>query len=613
MAWKVLNMVAVVVFLAVLGLVGGDVANSTDSNSRSLKGFKLVGLFEGCPQGKQGINTWETMHNHHDHWEKAWGRTDASWPRRGFQSCWDNRGDTCQLPDQDHVVCLPGSRRGSTVNKGWALDPKAQACRPGVHCLYACEPGYYWTTFNDAETSNYDVVNGPKVGHCDGTWDYGTSTHGVYCKEDGQLAMPEQPLCMLGETYVYAENRLDTHVFLCQTVFPGHEIFLIPTLVKPGETVMITTQPKHFWSGPTYASPTHGDIYVGFAGADIMESCTWDEFSPSGASLLPYEIGSGVEDNGVVYSTHYYYQQPNSEVPANMVGYEMDLECESGEWGVCGGVFRNADVVKVDVLKKPSPGTTSVKFVFNPPHMRPKFEGMYKEPNKLYLTDPHIITSMKFYDMYDPNEYGGDTYEPTNGGGYHTFTGGSEYHGRKLKHVDSSFIFLENRLTESIVLCDKDAKKKIVPGISIGPGEKLQLSVGGNYHLSRRTKETRICGATELPWVLSTGDLSEADPNQSHYSYTRNKRAGDLSGHLDYTVTLKCSSSTDLCDSQSGREVNLLKSPLSDPDLSITYTVISNTKADESEDFVGKVSGIAKHFLNLFSMNRQMDAKYATA
>lgn len=128
------------------------------------------------------------------------------------------------MPDQDHVVCLPGSRRGSTVNKGWALDPKSQSCQPGVHCLYACEPGYYWTTFNDGETSNYDVANGPQKGHCDGTWDYGTSTHGIYCNDDGSLAIPEQPLCSMGESYVFAENRLDTHVFVCQTVFPGIEI-----------------------------------------------------------------------------------------------------------------------------------------------------------------------------------------------------------------------------------------------------------------------------------------------------------------------------------------------------------------------------------------------------
>lgn len=88
---------------------------------------------------------------------------------------------------------------------------------------------------------------------------------------------------------------------------------------------MITTQPLEYWHGPTYEKPTHGDFYVSFAGADIMEACTWDEISPSGASMLPYEIGSGVEDNGFVYSTHYFYDQPNSEVPADKIGYSMDL------------------------------------------------------------------------------------------------------------------------------------------------------------------------------------------------------------------------------------------------------------------------------------------------
>jgi len=336
-------------------------------------------LHENCPQGPQETVTQETMLNNHDYWEHAWGRSDAGWPRRGFAECWGNRGTTCALPDQQGVVCLPPSRRGSNIAKGWALDPKSQACKPGVHCLYACEPGYYWTTYNQAETSNYDYEHAQQKGHCDGTWNYGTSTHGVLCKQDGTLDLPkDKPLCQLGETYVYAENQLDTHVFLCQTIFPGHEIFLIPTLVKPGESVMITTQPANFWHGPTYSKPTHGDFYVSFAGADIMEACSWDEFSPSGASLLPYEIGSGVEDNGAVYSTHYFYQQPNSEVPVGLVGYEMDLECESSEKGVCGPIFRNNNVVKADVLKKPRSGTTKLKFVFKKPANQPRFGTMYR-------------------------------------------------------------------------------------------------------------------------------------------------------------------------------------------------------------------------------------------
>lgn len=175
-----------------------------------------------CPQGPSFVNTEETNNNHHDYWETKWGRTGASWPRQGFEECWATTGSTCALPRQDHIVCLPGSRKGSTANKGWALDPKGQTCQPGVHCLYGCEPGYYWTAFNQAETSNYDFVNGPKVGNCDGTWNYGTSTHGVFCGADGNLQLPSEPLCKLGETYVFAENRLNTHVFLCQTVFPGN-------------------------------------------------------------------------------------------------------------------------------------------------------------------------------------------------------------------------------------------------------------------------------------------------------------------------------------------------------------------------------------------------------
>jgi len=251
------------------------------------------------------------------------------------------------------------------VNAGWALDPDSQPCQPGVFCLYACEPGYYWTQYNQAETSNFDIVHSAHSGHCDGTWNYGTSTHGLYCNKEGviQKVYPG-PICKLGETYVYAENRLDTHVFICQSVFPGHEMFSIPTLIKAGESVMLTTQPKSFWTGPSSSKPTHADFYASFAGADVMEACAKDGVSPSGAAMLPYEIGTGVEDNGYIYSTHYLYQQPNSEVSAAAVGYVMDLECESRERGVCGPVVYNGGIIKVNVLKRPRSGSTKVKFVF---------------------------------------------------------------------------------------------------------------------------------------------------------------------------------------------------------------------------------------------------------
>eukprot|EP00210_Caulerpa_lentillifera_P000304 g297.t1 len=499
------------------------------------------------------------MLNHHDWWENNWGRSDAAWPRKGFQECWQNRGNVCPLPNQNGVVCLPGSRRGSTINRGWALDPKSQACKPGVHCLYACEPGYYWTTYNQAETSNYDFVNAHQRGNCDGTWDYGTSSHGVYCKEDGTLALPSQPLCALGETFVYAENRLDTHVFLCQTVFPGHEIFLIPTLVKPGETVMITTQPKHFWHGPTYSNPTHGDIYVSFAGADIMEACTWDEFSPSGAALLPYEIGTGIEDNGQLYSTHYFYQQPNSEVPAHLVGFTMDLECESTDPGICNHKVAHNNVITLITFKKPSPGSTKVKFVFNKPGVDNNAY-VYQEPNKAHIPDPMTITGLK------SNARGG--YSPYQHPYVNNIFG---HNGRKLKSVQEGISFLENTLTEPIIACGTD-NGALLPGMSVGPGEIIQLPEEGTFFIGLKGDSWFACSdMSNLRWVIDIG-LDESSKNKS-FSFRPHLNTGSLDEHLGYNIQLKCTSENDECTAQDGNKVTLLAASYKDSETEVPEVI----------------------------------------
>eukprot|EP00210_Caulerpa_lentillifera_P000201 g196.t1 len=487
------------------------------------------------------------MLNHHSWWEHNWGRSGASWPRRGFSSCWGNRGSICPLPDRDNTVCLPGSRRGSTIARGWALDPKSQACKPGVHCLYACAPGFYWTTYNQRETSNFDHANAHQRGHCDGTWNYGTSTHGVLCKEDGTLAMPNKPLCAMGETYVYAENKLDTHVFICQTVFPGHEIFLIPTLVRPGESVMITTQPVDFWHGPSYSKPTHGDFYVSFAGADIMEACTWDEFSPSGAALLPYELGSGVEDNGVVYSTHYFYQQPNSEVPKTHVGYQMDLECTSSEAGVCGPVFRNNNVVKVDVLRRPrNSGSTRVKFVFRKPSSVPTYGEIYREPGRPHFHDLKWAPGLKKHKTFSA---------AGNGGAY------VSHHGRRLKTVPNFGVFLHNTLSISVVICGSNS---FFPRTSVGPGEKIRLQKGEAFKITTKASSGSSCAKDrDIHWVITTGNQSSVHESVT-YSFHPYKASQDAEDHIGYSLILKCISEEENdeieCSSGDARSISLSKS-----------------------------------------------------
>eukprot|EP00210_Caulerpa_lentillifera_P004154 g3960.t1 len=534
------------------------------------------------------------MLNHHDWWEHNWGRTGASWPRRGHSSCWGNRGSVCPLPDRDNTVCLPGSRRGSTITRGWALDPKSQACKPGVHCLYACEPGYYWTTFNQQETSNFDHANAHQRGHCDGTWNYGTSTHGVLCKEDGTLQMPNKPLCTLGETYVYAENKLDTHVFLCQTVFPGHEIFLIPTLIKPGESVMVTTQPMDFWHGPTYSKPTHGDFYVSFAGADIMEACTWDEFSPSGASLLPYEIGSGVEDNGVVYSTHYFYQQPNSEVPTTHVGYQMDLECTSSEPGVCGPVFRANNVVKADVLRRPTnPGSTKVKFIFKKPDVVTKYGEMYNEPGRPHLQDLTWAPGMKAHVSYSVSSVhshgsSSSTYSSASSTtSVSTFSNNAG--GRRLLAVADTKVFLHNTLGETVVICNSDSSYSRT---SVGPGEKITLQKGDSMKITTKSSSGPVCAQdSDIHWVITTGNQSSSE-EQSSFSFSPYHASADAEDHIGYGLVLRCVSEDKYeteCVTNDARSVSVAKSgatndKYSSPEITfiVRYSSSSSTNKDKS-------------------------------
>lgn len=106
---------------------------------------------------------------------------------------------------------------------------------------------------------------------------------------------------------------------------------------------------------------------------------------------------------------------------------------QSSEWGICGDVFRSSNVVKVDVFKKPSPGSTSVKFIFNPPTTKPRFGEMYHEPSRNYL-DPSWISSMTHFPTYDD--------------------GGSSF-GRRLMEADGAMVYADNQHSEPMLMCER--------------------------------------------------------------------------------------------------------------------------------------------------------------
>lgn len=62
----------------------------------------------------------------------------------------------------------------------------------------------------------------------------------MYCNEDGTITLPSNGIyCTAGTGAASAVNNLSGGVAFCQTVLPGNEAMLIPTLVDAEQTLAI--------------------------------------------------------------------------------------------------------------------------------------------------------------------------------------------------------------------------------------------------------------------------------------------------------------------------------------------------------------------------------------
>jgi hypothetical protein len=75
---------------------------------------------------------------------------------------------------------------------------------------------------------------------------------GLYCDEDGNVSKPfsSKPYCVDGTGTVEAVNKCGKPMSWCQTVLPGNEAMLIPTLVNSVATIAV---PDHSYWGSTAA------------------------------------------------------------------------------------------------------------------------------------------------------------------------------------------------------------------------------------------------------------------------------------------------------------------------------------------------------------------------
>ncbi|OMH83803.1 hypothetical protein AX774_g2685 [Zancudomyces culisetae] len=218
--------------------------------------------------------------------------------------------NTCNFPwgdgNFDNVVAIT---RGA-ANAGWAMSPD-QTCKPGSWCPYACKPGYYSAQWDPKAL----LYNGP-----------GSMNGGLYCGLNGvlQKPFPDRPFCKPGMMNVKMVNALRGPVSACQTVYPGNEAMIIPTVVYPGQISDINVVPRDYWLG------TSSQFYVNLEGSTNTQ-CIWGQANKPVGNWGPYIFGAGQGKDGNTYVSVQYnplYKQSGFD-PKN--AYNVKIVCRFGK------------------------------------------------------------------------------------------------------------------------------------------------------------------------------------------------------------------------------------------------------------------------------------------
>ncbi|RAH75764.1 hypothetical protein BO86DRAFT_394006 [Aspergillus japonicus CBS 114.51] len=219
---------------------------------------------------------------------------------------------SCQFPsDAGLVAVTPGE-----LNGGWAMSPD-QECTPGGYCPYACPPGQVSMQW-DPEATSYSFplsMNG-----------------GLYCDEDGniQKPFPKKPYCQDGTGAVSAKNKCSSHVSFCQTVLPGNEAMLIPTLVQELETLAVPD--VEYWL------ETAAHFYINPPGYSTDTACVWGTSSSPIGNWSPYVAGANTDASGNTYvkiGWNPIYLELTTPFRDVVPDFGVEIECEGDS---CNGL-----------------------------------------------------------------------------------------------------------------------------------------------------------------------------------------------------------------------------------------------------------------------------------
>ncbi|KAG5967600.1 hypothetical protein E4U58_002136 [Claviceps cyperi] len=210
----------------------------------------------------------------------------------------------CAFPTDDPtlVPVTPGS-----MNAGWAMSPD-QECKPGRYCPFACKPGMVMAQWDPHSSYVFPAsMNG-----------------GLYCDNSGIMKkpFPQKPNCVLGTGTVKAVNKCQSHLSWCQTVLPGNEAMLIPTVVSSEITVAVPDI--------SYWASTAAHFYVNPPGVG-EEGCVWGTSSKPLGNWSPYVTGANTDVSGNTFvKIGWNPVWLSSSLSSSRPSFAMKIECPNG-------------------------------------------------------------------------------------------------------------------------------------------------------------------------------------------------------------------------------------------------------------------------------------------
>ncbi|KAL2691730.1 hypothetical protein Neosp_002119 [[Neocosmospora] mangrovei] len=214
------------------------------------------------------------------------------------------RGGQCEFPtdDPNMVAVTPDEK-----NAGWAMSPD-QECKPGSYCPFACKPGMVMNQWDP-----------------DSTYDYPASMNGgLFCNKNGEIEQPFEgkPNCVQGTGAVEAVNKCGSKMSWCQTVLPGNEAMIIPTLVTSSATLAVPAS--------SYWCSTAAHFYINPPGVG-EEGCIWGTEDEPIGNWSPYVAGANTEASGTTFvKLGWNPIWEDSALKSKLPDFGVEIKCPDG-------------------------------------------------------------------------------------------------------------------------------------------------------------------------------------------------------------------------------------------------------------------------------------------